>query len=567
VGRKIATADCETDPFKKWRVPRPFVWGFYDGETYHQFEKTADFVAHVREFDGIVYAHNGGKFDWHFFLDELEAFDEVMIINGRLARFQLGLAELRDSYNIIPVPLAAYKKDKVDYKIFEHDKRYIPKNWKIITDYLKSDCVYLYELVERMIDDYGLHLTQAGAAMSQWKDMAELGVPESDPDYYDRLFPYYYGGRVQCFETGVLDGNFAVYDINSAYPFAMLVKHPYSTDGVEVPGFVESADFYRVRCISLGVFPFRHDRGDGGATSLGLSFPEDNEVREYYVTKWEFDAAIETLSIYDVEVVSSIVYANHTDFSGYILHYYRYRQECAAAGDEAGKLFGKLLMNSLYGKFAADPRRYRNSMIAPLESAIMPEKQNRLAELGWTFTGELGPWALVQGQLEESRQRFYNIATAASITGFVRAMIWRAICDGSGILYCDTDSIAIRHVGENMPMGDALGQWKHEGDFFKAGIAGKKLYIFEGKQGKKKLIKRACKGAKLTDKQLWRVASGEEIRYEPEAPTFSTSKAPVMKAWEDQEIARKMFTVRRIRPTAPGFQGLETDLDESDDSE
>ena len=86
-------------------------------------------------------------------------------------------------------------------------------------------------------------------------------------------------------------------------------------------------------------------------------------------------------------------------------------------------------------------------------------------------------------------------------------------------------------------MGDALGEWKHEGRFDKAGIAGKKLYIFhdyENKKrhdcilhpGKKCEYKHASKGARLTHADLWAVAKGAVIRWENIAPTYSVSHAP-----------------------------------------
>ena len=35
--RRIAVIDFETDPFLADRFPRPFAWGFYDGERYVEY--------------------------------------------------------------------------------------------------------------------------------------------------------------------------------------------------------------------------------------------------------------------------------------------------------------------------------------------------------------------------------------------------------------------------------------------------------------------------------------------------------------------------------------------------
>lgn len=545
--RAISVCDSETDPFKRNRVPKPFVWGWYDGDTYIEFDTTEAFVDHISAFDGICYAHNGGRFDWHFILPYIEAYEEIMLINGRIAKVRLGLCELRDSINIIPVPLKTYKKDDIDYSIMEADQRDKPANKRKISKYLKADCVYLYELVGRFINDYGMNLTQAGAAMKQWVKISEAPAPQTNGEFYNELFPYYYGGRVQCFRSGILEGNYKVFDIRSAYPFAMLHKHPYSENYSRTDGFAKNADFYRVRCISRGVFPFRGLGLSDGKISAGLSFPSDNVSREYTVTKWEYQAAMDTGTIDNVDIIESITFVTHTDFAPYINHFYETRKVCRDNGDIAGALFCKLFMNSLYGKFAANPENYKNYMVVPMDVIAGLDK------VGWQFSGEFGPWGLAESPLDEERQRFYNVATGASITGFVRAMLWRAICASKGVVYCDTDSITVE-ANDSLVLGKELGQWAHEGDFDRLGVAGKKLYIMRGAPGwwtnadgetvfgKKpaggeRLYKSASKGARLTHAQLWHVAKGGNVEFVPEAPTFSPKKKPV-------------FTSRKLKFTA-----------------
>lgn len=527
--KKFAVADCETLPFKKHRlIPGAYVWEFWDGETRFVTYDTKEFVDYISEFDGIIYAHNGGKFDWHFLLEYLEPYDNIMLINGRIAKASLGKCDLRDSYNIIPVPLAAYKKDTFDYSLLEESERTKPKNAKKILKYLHSDCVNLFELVERFIADYGLHLTIAGAAMKQWVKLSEKEAPTTSKQFYEDFSPFYYGGRVECFESGVIEDKFSKYDINSAYPFAMLEAHPYSDNYTTVDGYQKGADFFIVECVSRGAFPYR-DRG--------LTFPNDSIKRTFYVTKWEYDAAIDTKTLSDVRVIKSIKFIDSTDFSVYVNHFMGLRWECKANNDDAGSLFAKMFAMNLYGKFAANPENYHNHMIIPLEVA------GGLDGTGWSFGGEFGPWGLAIQPLDEHRQRFYNVATGASITGYARAMLWRGICGATRPVYCDTDAITCAAAGEGIVVGEALGQWKHEGEFDKLGIGGKKLYIMRGAKGwwkdengktiqaKEKptggtrLYATAAKGAKLTENQLWRVARGETVTYESEAPTFSAKKA------------------------------------------
>lgn len=527
--RKIAVIDSETDPFKKGRVPKPFIWGFFNGQSFRVFDRTDDLAAFLRKQDIICYAHNGGKFDFHFLLEYLNPLQEVRIINGRLAQAFIGECELRDSYNILPVPLKAYKKDEIDYAIMESSQRRKPENREKIVDYLCSDCVYLYELISKFVDQFGLHLTQAGASMSQWKKISGGDAPQTDQAFYETFAPYYYGGRVECFASGIIEREFSVFDINSAYPYAMMQPHPYTPEFETSSRYVLDADFVRVRCVSDGALPYRID------SDLGLSFPADDEMREYTVTGWEYRMGKDTGTIRRDTVTGSFRFLEHVDFKEYVNHFYRMRSEAKKKNDEAASLFAKLFMNSLYGKFAANPDNYNNYILIPAE---------RIADLdgsGWEFGGELGDWILGEAPLAEFQRRYYNVATGASITGFVRAMLWNAIQSSKGVLYCDTDSIAVERAGAAVTLGDALGQWKDEGRFDCAGIAGKKLYIFRGMPDANNVraYKTASKGARLSHAELWEVASGGEVDFTPEVPTFSVRKAPV-------------FTTRRIVKTAKG---------------
>lgn len=540
--RPIAVIDAETDPFRKGRIPQPFIWGYYNGEDYREFTKTADLARFLSDRDEIVYAHNGGKFDFHFLLPYLDAYDDISVINGRLAVCRIGVCELRDSYLIIPQPLSAYAKDEIDYACMEAGERWKPANKRKISSYLRSDCVNLYQMVAAFIEKFGLSLTAPGAAMKTWLKMAPIDLEPTDANFYAEMSPYYYGGRVQCFRAGVLDVDGAVYDINSAYPFAMLHKHPYSANYERAGRLLRGADFVRLRCRSRGALPFRGEAGGGGSSDSGLCFPCDDLEREYFVTRWEFEAARETGAIDQVRVIESVRFMKHVSFESYINRFWTEREDAKRRGDVLGGMFAKLMMNALYGKFAANPSNYRNYMIVPGDQlpALVQENAG-----GWRFGGEFGPWLLATRDLADYEQRYYNVATGASITGFVRAMLWRAIHSSEGVIYCDTDSVTCERAGAGIVIGDKLGQWKHEGDFDRFGIAGKKLYVMRGKRGAdgKRHNKTASKGARLTEAELWKVARGGLVEYESEAPTFSVSRPP------DMSRPEKSFIKREIRST------------------
>ncbi len=509
--RKIVTGDCETDPFKFGRIPKAFVWCIFDGEDYHLFDTAAEMVEFLKDKNWIVYFHNGGKFDYHFCLDYLEPFTEIMDINGRLAKFKIGESEFRDSYNIIPQPLAAYKKDEFNYEFMESEVR--QKHMKDIIKYLKNDCLFLYELVMAFTEEYGINLTLAAAAFKFFnKTFNDHGNIKTDKRFYDDFKWFYYGGRVECFKKGIINYPVKAYDINSAYPFAMLQNHPYGDVYDELSELPENnieRCFIELECVSHGALPFREK-------DKSLSFPNDDEKRIYTITGWEYLAGLRNNALHEIRIIRVLRFYQFLNFSEYV-HYFYERKNNAQKGTP-DYVIAKLFLNSLYGKYAANPEKYTETYICPKNYI---EHCCELLEMD--YAGDLGQWAVLERPLPEEKQNYYNVATAASITGFVRAYLFDQICKAKDVIYCDTDCIVC--AGGEFDLGENLGQWDLEGEFSSGGVGGKKLYAFKYTKSKKdKKYKIASKGAKLTPEQILQVCQGKTIKYKSDAPTFSLKK-------------------------------------------
>ena len=558
--RAIATVDLETDPFKRDRVPQPFMVGFYDGERFRRFDDVSSFMRYISDKEFIIYAHNGGKFDFHYMFEFLEPWTDVLIIHGRLVKFKIGECEFRDSYSILPIPLSAYKKDAIDMAKLEPEVRH--KHLPEIERYLRGDCVYLYELVTDFVRDYGNSLTLAGAAMQFWSKHFEHEKPISSQTFYDTIKDYYYGGRVECFAKGIIPSKrFQVVDINSAYPYAMLHKHPLSTSYETVrPKRGEAVipqSLYTVVATSRGAFPRR-------AEDKSLEFPTDDVAREYKVTGWELQAALDTGRADVHEVVSRLDFLKELDFEDYVSHFYKIKS--TAKKDTTAYLFSKLMMNSLYGKFGANPATYKSYGLVPREDAEQVEKDASI-RLGravgpWRWAGSVGHMGLMAGEHivvdADGRKQsvnnpvesdFYNAATAASITGFVRAYLLRhmdAVQKAGGrLFYCDTDSVVFEAAPDDVSpfrFSKALGDWSHEGYFVRGGIAGKKLYAFLGEDGK---WKAARKGVRLEPEQIMEVAAGGEVEWEAQAPSFTMSA----RVKTGKREIKPVFMKRKIKGT------------------
>jgi hypothetical protein len=501
--------------------------------------------------------------------DHLNSDEPVMVINGRLARFRIGECEFRDSLNIFPnTRLADFGvKNDIDYELMEPTRRTDPNVRAQISSYLRQDCVGLWEMVDRYRGKYGKSLTQATASMKYWEKMTQLEAPRQTRTQYERYKPYYYGGRVQCFGTGVQHVPFSVADINSAYPFAMLRDHIFSPQAILDRHLPAEPEIYKclikLDCTSRGAFPWRDpETGE-------LFFPDDeaghrNRMRTYTITGWEFLTALELDAVTNIHIRQVHTFPKSINFKEYIEHFYNQRMEAQARGDVAGKIFGKYFMNSLYGKFGANCANYAEYLISHPDTA---EFKQWLAK-GYTRYKKWGErWLLERKptleQLDdiEGKWRFYNVATAASVTGFVRAYLFRALSTAGGVVYCDTDSIAARDT-TRLTFGDQLGQWKNEGRFDRYAIAGKKLYAFhqdgageafDPDEKKNPSWKIASKGVNLSANALapeiiTQIAQGHgpllkegAYRSLPQSPTYSvTREVPVFIARDLKRTAKDM---------------------------
>lgn len=515
--KQVYIVDCETQPFDGIRETyAPFCWGVLwrteAEEFFRIFESTKDFISFVIDHEGIYYAHNGGKFDWFFVTEYINAGSDVLFINGRLAKFTIAASEFRDSYSILPVPLSAYKKDDFDYNLLNDYE----KNRDVIHKYLRNDCFYLADLVYAFRALYGDALTTPSAALKFWAKEQGYKKAEytTDNAAYDAFYrAFYYGGRCESAIKGEVTTAFKCWDINSAYPFAMTHLHPWGyhdTEGTEKD--IEGKSFVTVKAQQTGgAFPFRKQDG-------GIAFPNDSEVREYAVTGWEFLAAKRLGLLKNYKVLQVRTHNDEVNFRDYVSHFFAIKR--TASRDKPEYLLSKLFLNSLYGKFGTDPNSFKQSILADPKSGVSFTREGTEFNFVSQFSKTM---ALYEGKNAEPR--FFNVAIAASITGFVRAYLLEAISAAKGFLYCDTDSIFAHSFAGKV--GDDLGEWKLEGGFSRGWFCGKKMYYAVSDTGKAKKDKFAHKGVKLRKADYAKLVSGKEIRYRFEAPSISLKKKTV----------------------------------------
>jgi len=520
-----STLDAETDPFLYGRKPLPFAWGLFDGIHYYEIwgegesrEEQADDCTdriiqkiHSIETPLRIYAHNGGKFDFFYLLEKGVITDPVKIINGRIVSARIGIHEIRDSYAILPVPLSAYQKNKIDYALFEFAVRHLHKD--DILHYLASDCEYLHELVSAFISEYGLNLTIGSTAIKTLKKMHPFKAQNDSHD--ERFRPYYFGGRVQCFDRGILHGDFEVHDVNSMYPFVM--KHCQHPTGKDYRLLYENDldnGFYETGVIAN--YPFQpyfinftgHSNGAFCTRSdKGLNF--EPQQGEFKTTSHEFQLALKYGLVTIDQIKEIFVPLETISFGEFVDMCIEGKIEGKKDGDKAKELFNKLLANSSYGKFGQNPENFYDWIFRyPGEPFHCFDEWKLFLDAGFV---EL--W-----KRPAPKPVYYDVATAASITGASRAVLLEAIVNADRPLYCDTDSIISLGLRGVKFDKYELGAWDLEGAGNRLCLGGKKMYCLFDKDNKP--VKYASKGARLTPEQIELLCQGSLIEWRNMAPNF-----------------------------------------------
>jgi hypothetical protein len=542
----IAVLDFETDPFDsiaKEQI-RPFAACLLaDGsepviiweEDYHAFvDKVLDAVLALPG-AFTVYAHNGGKFDFLLFLYRIRG---AVSFKGRgVMCAKIGPHELRDSFHIIPEKLASYKKDDFDYKLLRKDVR--NKHREKIISYMTSDCVYLLEIVKAFIKDHGLKLSIGQAAMACIKGAGyEVGRLTEGFDAYCRNF--FFGGRVECLQgPGIFDGAYKLYDVNSMYPYAMAsFQHPIGgpdaftiRDGKPGP----ATCFVDLECENFGALVCRDDCGETTA---------HRERGTFRTSIFEYEMALKHGLISGAKIKWCIDCERRSDFSRFVVPLYEKRLLTKAAlkklapgtreydTTKTDDIFYKLILNNGYGKFAQNPRRFKEHWITDYGERPPAEAGDDWGELPEQDHETLGYsiWSRPQKRLA-----FNNVATAASITGAARAVLMDAICNARDPVYCDTDSLICRDLRNVNIDPVALGAWDIEDEFTQIVVAGKKLYGCKRADGSVKVRSKGAGG--VTYQQLVEMVHGEAFEIVNKAPTLT-------------KMMQQFYVTRRVRATA-----------------
>lgn len=548
----VAILDMETDPFDRdtQKVIHPFLAVLYsdnfdpiiiwDENNERFIQRVIDAIENLPD-SYTIYAHNGGKFDYMFLVKRLRG--TVMFKGRGIMSAKIGRHELRDSFHIIPERLANWQKDDIDYSVMAKGKR--GKHKAAIIKYCIADCRYLLDIVNKFVGDHGLKISIGQAAMAYLRK--EYKVPRLGETMDGFLRQWFFGGRVECIQgKGHWQGEYKLYDVNSMYPHVMSeFLHPQGNlYTVHAGGRIgPRCAFLQLSCDNNGALVRRGENNEtSGTFSNGQFF---TTIHEYRVAqKYRLIDNVKIIRTVDCDIMGNFsrtiipLYENRITTKGLL----KALEKGTFDYNEAKKddMVTKFLLNNMYGKFAQNPRKYKESYIT--EPNEEPECEHEIERATWgPLPAHETPYYWIW-ERPNPNLRFNNVGTAASITGAARAVLLEAIQNARDPIYCDTDSLICRDLrGVNID-SSTLGAWDIESKFSEVIITGKKQYacrVADLPNGHKDAIKLRSKGVSDMDWQDYvRMLDGEIIEKIAKAPTLT-------------KLGGQKYMRRNIRATAP----------------
>lgn len=274
----------------------------------------------------------------------------------------------------------------------------------------------------------------------------QLNISRPNDATCELLMQAAYGGRVEIFKTGLLEGPIDCYDINSLYPFIMATKeYPLPENGEFVDEMDDEEEFIaeatirmppvKIPCLPVRhkgklVFPIGEFRGTWAAPEIRQAIKDGAEILKVH---WCYSYGKQTCR----------------PFTEWVNYIYGMRQK---TDDPFMSYTLKIFLNSVFGKFTEAGK-------------LSIYKKGEITEL-------------------ENRPPHSNVVLGAYTTSYARLELLKHLRTFEReICYCDTDSIFIQNA-RSVKTGKGLGEWKHEGKFSRAHFVLPKTYLAIRDDGK-----------------------------------------------------------------------------------
>lgn len=498
---KIYTLDIETD--SKGEIVDI---GFYDGCAIKYFQSWDFLLKELEriESESIIYAHNGGGFDYVNLLVYLFGRGikfEAMLKQSKIFCFWLcdkPHIRFADSFNIMPSSLekvaasfSELEKLDIDESNYKDMRAFKERERELYYKYLERDCVSLYQslmkvkaLVNEIYNLGNLPLSIGGISMRLFTK-GFLGEKIITPSKNEKEFTFnaYVGGRCEYLGFGTPDNegfynNVNGYDFNSHYPAQMIAHNFPIRRGVYVDEFVRGKN----GLIETGIYNVRFKQTSGRIPLLQTV--EGDYAFEGY-------GAFTHLELNEIEntggkvICQSGYYYSETApiFNDFVDFFFSERLKAQKMSDSARNTFYKLVLNNLYGKFGQ--RDTVESLMVLGREQCTEALENGL---------ELNEFYRIDDNfsfydVKQEKKCFTSFPAIASIiTASARIVLNQYLERCENPLYCDTDSIHCQDTISAEHIGDELGKLKVEFMNSFARYGGKKSYEIQNNKVRQKGI-------------------------------------------------------------------------------
>ena len=439
---------------------------------FHNLKFDGEFIIHYLLTHGFVHVNEKklGVNQFSTIISDLNVFycikvkfkKEVIIsFFDSLKLLNFSVEEVAKAFNL-PI-----KKLEIDYKAKREKGHKITDEEK---EYLKHDVMIMSLALEKMFEMKITRMTIASNAMNFFKDTISKKRFEEwfKPPLYDKdLRQAYKGGFTYLNEIyrgkEVKEG--IVLDVNSLYPSVMYYSPmPYGEgiyfDGKYTPDKLYNLYIQNITCqfrIKKGMIPTIQIKNNLSFVPTEYLSSSNGESINLTLTNVDLKLFLEHYDIYDVSYNWGWKYKSSTKiFKSYIDYWNELKVKATKEGNKPLRTIAKLMLNSLYGKFAASPEG--RSKIPYLDNNIVKYKLSELEE-----------------------RTAYYLPISIFITSWARDKTIRsAQAVYHRFIYADTDSLHLEgtDIPENLLISDTeLGKWKIESTFKRGKYLRQKCYI------------------------------------------------------------------------------------------
>ena len=333
--------------------------------------------------------------------------------------------------------------------------------------YIHNDTEIVARVLHTQYEKQMTKLTSSGDAMFLYQSIAgkyfRIVYPELPLEVDDYIRESYRGGVCQVnekFKEKQIDVPVYCYDVNSMYP-AMMSKRPlpYGTP-IFYSGRYKQNDGYplyiqRIR-VCCAVKPNHRPTILMKASIFSMNtYLSDTagEMIEMTLTSVDLNLLFKHYDVYDIQYIDGYMFrASDSLFNAYVKPLYK--RKCETKGAEKQTI--KILLNSLYGKFAMNPRHRAKRPYLDEETDSVKYEPCEL-------------------QIDKP----YYTAVASFITAWARELLFTTIQNNiEYFVYCDTDSVHTTRkelVGAEIDDNE-LGAFKLEKVYIKSKYLAQKTY-------------------------------------------------------------------------------------------